>query len=377
MEELDEHIKIHYLTPENLAPHKSNTIFHHPFTMIVAGPTRSGKTTWVASLLENRRQQILPTPSRIIYCYRHWQTMYDELDKLIIDIEFSDELPTAETFSTFSDSLIILDDMMDDVVNSSEMMKVFTEASHHKNVSVIFMSQNIFHPGSRARTISLNTQYMVLFKNPRDRQQIKTLARQMYPDNWINFMERFNRATNKPYGKLIIDLRPNVLEENRFLGDENNKEDEMRKKSLTQMYSEKVKQQRDRLQFKRPYAVRAMDIKSKMDTLMKDTSLPDNLKSNRYNELLREYQFAMSKNEDDSTKEIMQHIIPLKDTVTADTTTTTTHESTESMPSTSATPKSSKYTPSFAERQLTLPYMGRGTGCPPIRSSALAPDRAR
>ena len=103
--------------------------------------------------------------------------------------------------------------MMDDVVNSSEMMKVFTEASHHKNVSVIFMSQNIFHPGSRARTISLNTQYMVLFKNPRDRQQIKTLARQMYPDNWINFMERFNRATNKPYGKLIIDLRPNVLEE--------------------------------------------------------------------------------------------------------------------------------------------------------------------
>ena len=77
---------------------------------------------------------------------------------------------------------------------------------------------------------------MVLFKNPRDRQQIKTLARQMYPDNWINFMERFNRATNKPYGKLIIDLRPNVLEENRFLGDENNKEDEMQKKSLTQMY---------------------------------------------------------------------------------------------------------------------------------------------
>ena len=228
------------------------------------------------------------------------------------------------------------------------------------------MSQNIFHPGSRARTISLNTQYMVLFKNPRDRQQIKTLARQMYPDNWLKFMERFNRATNKPYGKLIIDLRPNVLEKNRFLGDENNKEDEMRKKSLTQMYSEKVKQQRDRLQFKRPYAVRAMDIRSKMDMLMKDTSLPDNLKSNRYNELLREYQFAMSKNEDDSTKEIMQHIIPLKDTVTADTTTTTTHESTESMPSTSATPKSSKHTPSFAVRQLTPPQSLLGADVTPL-----------
>ena len=33
------------------------------------------------------------------------------------------------------------------------------------------------------RNISLNIHYIILFKNPRDSQQISTLARQMYPGN--------------------------------------------------------------------------------------------------------------------------------------------------------------------------------------------------
>ena len=37
----------------------------HPFTMIVTGPIRSGKTTWVAKLIQNRLRQIKPTPSRV------------------------------------------------------------------------------------------------------------------------------------------------------------------------------------------------------------------------------------------------------------------------------------------------------------------------
>ena len=53
---------------------------------------------------------------------------------------------------------------------------------------------------------------MVLFANPRDRQQIKTLDRQMYPGDSSNSMEKFKKATSKHYGKLILDLRPNILE---------------------------------------------------------------------------------------------------------------------------------------------------------------------
>ena len=86
------------------------------------------------------------------------------------EIIWGDALPTEETCSSHSDSLVILDDMIDDVVSDASMMKVFTERSHHQNISVTFMTQNIFHQGKAARTISLNTGYMVLFENARDKQ---------------------------------------------------------------------------------------------------------------------------------------------------------------------------------------------------------------
>ena len=82
------------------------------------------------------------------------------------EIIWGDALPTEETFSSYSNSLVILDDMMDDVVSDSNMMKVFTERRHNQNISVSFPTQRIIHPGKAACTISLNTVYMVIFKMP-------------------------------------------------------------------------------------------------------------------------------------------------------------------------------------------------------------------
>jgi hypothetical protein len=45
---------------------------------------------------------------------------------------------------------------------------LFTKKSHHRNISVMYIEQNLFHKGKNHRTISLNAHYMVLFKNPRD-----------------------------------------------------------------------------------------------------------------------------------------------------------------------------------------------------------------
>ena len=119
---------------------------------------------------------------------------------------------------------------------------------------------------------------------------------------------------------------------------------------MTQMYSQKLKQQRDRLQYENPNTVREMDIKSEMDELMKDKSLPQDAKSNRYSDLLQEYQLLMGKKEKNSKNELMQHIIPL--------TANKVHEPTptDGIPSTSSvTPKTQSFTPSFALRQLTPP----------------------
>ena len=54
-------------------------------------------------------------------------------------------------------------------------------AKNPRNVIVLYLTQNVFHK-RHMRTISLNSHYRVLFKNPRDAGQSATLARQMYPN---------------------------------------------------------------------------------------------------------------------------------------------------------------------------------------------------
>ena len=44
--------------------------FKHPFTMIVAGPTSCGKTTWLTSLLQKSQTAIAPPPRKIFWFYR-------------------------------------------------------------------------------------------------------------------------------------------------------------------------------------------------------------------------------------------------------------------------------------------------------------------
>ena len=57
------------------------------------------------------------------------------------------------------------------------------------------------------RTISLNSHYLVVFKNPRDVSQITHLAKQMYPGKVKYVQEAFINATEKPHGYLLFDLR--------------------------------------------------------------------------------------------------------------------------------------------------------------------------
>lgn len=47
-----------------------------------------------------------------------------------------------------------------------------------------------------------------MFNNPVDIQQIMTLARQMYPENPKHLLRHFKEVTSKPYGYLLIDLKP-------------------------------------------------------------------------------------------------------------------------------------------------------------------------
>ena len=153
---------------------------------------------------------IEPPPSRIVYCYGEYQQLF----KKYPGIEFRQGLPNLEDFDGSQPALLIVNDLMNET--NEEVANMFTKGSHHRNASVVFLVQNLFHKNKHVRTISLNSHYMVLFKNPRDASQFASLSRQMYPNKSAFAVEAYKDATREPYSYLLVDLRPEQDEELRL-----------------------------------------------------------------------------------------------------------------------------------------------------------------
>lgn len=190
--------------------------FEHPFNCILSAPTMGGKTHMIRNIIKNGELIIRPNPTRIIYCYKSWQSGYDEMLQDIPNIEFFNGILEMATLNKNEYNLVILDDLMTECINSEEVMNLFTVGSHHLNTSVFFLTQNIFSKGKFSRDISLNSNYIIVFKNPRDQQQLQILARQMFPDNSKFLIESFQDATSKAYGYILIDLKQTTEPRNRI-----------------------------------------------------------------------------------------------------------------------------------------------------------------
>lgn len=104
---------------------------------------------------------------------------------MIPTIEFVRGIPSAIENDSYLDinirNVIVIGDQMIEAGSENRMVNLFTNGSHRRNLSVIYIVQNLFHQGKGNRNISLNSHDLVLFKNPRDKLQILTLGKQTYP----------------------------------------------------------------------------------------------------------------------------------------------------------------------------------------------------
>ena len=224
--------------------------FKTPANFYVCGQTQAGKSHFTRCMLRHLEELFYPT--KIIYCYGEYQKKFDKLPPNVELMEgFPDNLndmvcghdhwfavrghelpPNVELMEGFPDnlndmvrghdhSLVVLDDLMSQCSNDQSVAGLFTRGSHHRGISVLYLTQNLFPPCKLSRTISLNSHYFVIFRNPRDSLGISTLAKQMFPGRTDYLMESFRDATSRPYGYLVIDchqltpenmrLRTNIL----------------------------------------------------------------------------------------------------------------------------------------------------------------------
>lgn len=180
---------------------------HFRSSMMVVGPSQSGKTTFVLSMIKERRALFEQLPKRILWCCAMPQAAPQSQGFVVIE-----GLPQLADIKPYD--LIVLDDLMMEAAKSEEVTALFTRAVHHLPCFLILLTQNLFLQSKEARTRHLNTHYLVLFKNPRDASAISHLSRQMFPGEPKFLPAVYADATKDPHSYLYIDLRqetPDVM----------------------------------------------------------------------------------------------------------------------------------------------------------------------
>ena len=108
----------------------------------------------------------------------HQQDLFEELVKMNVEYVEGIHGELHKYFKKNKRNLITLDDLMDKASKSLKVTQLFTRG-RHDNLSVIYLTQNLFHKNQRAP--SLNSNYMVI-KNPQDNSRFATIARQIRSD---------------------------------------------------------------------------------------------------------------------------------------------------------------------------------------------------
>jgi hypothetical protein len=187
----------------------------HPSNIAVIGPSQSGKSVITVKLIQQKDIIFDKPPQRIVWAYGAG-CFQPNLARQLPEVEFMEGLPAniAQQLDPAVRTLFIIDDLMDEI--NAEVTALFTRYGHHRNCSVIFISQNLFNKNKETRTLNLNTHYLVLFKNVRDKSQIAALGRQMFPNMSNYFLHAYSDACNKPFGYLLVDMRPSTPDDLRL-----------------------------------------------------------------------------------------------------------------------------------------------------------------
>ena len=179
-------------------------------TMQVVGPSGCGKTLFTIRLLL-KRDTIFEVPLKKIWWYYgaeegevgHTGEEIKQLD----NVEFIYGLTDGDEWlkRPQAHDVIVIDDLFQEAIGAKQKKQftsLFTRTARHRQVFVIFLTQNLFQEG--ARTCNINTHYLVLFKNPRDILSIMNITKQINSSALKKIFQDVTR--DSPHAYLFLDF---------------------------------------------------------------------------------------------------------------------------------------------------------------------------
>lgn len=188
----------------------------HSFTCQVAGPSRSGKSTFVRNLLLHQGSVIDVVFDYILIILGTDSSVNPLLNNLRND--FPDKVTVMELNSLYSsrdemmrsfpadvkrlldeqsksgrEGCIVFDDLMNELSESDLLLDLFTKLSSHYKISIIYITQNVFFKGKRSGdnvTMYRNTHLLVLFRNPLDNTVLSTISKRIAPAGSVSKLNR-------------------------------------------------------------------------------------------------------------------------------------------------------------------------------------------
>lgn len=186
--------------------------FVTPSSILICGPSMSGKSYFTANLIKHKMFD--PWPEIVIWCFSEHQPLFDTLPGVEFVKGFNSDA-IEKRIGTRS-GLVLIDDLMNEAGADRKLADFFTKKVHHRGISVCFLVQRMFPPHTEFRTMSRNTSYLVVFKNPRDRSEIQCLGSQVYPKTRF-LQESFHDATLRPHGYIVMNFKQSCDESLRVM----------------------------------------------------------------------------------------------------------------------------------------------------------------
>ena len=142
---------------------------------------------------------------KCIFYYKIWQTIYTELAK-----EFKGKIIFKQVFKPekivlVKNCYIVFDDFLTQL--TSEFLDMFLVGNHHKNLTIVFLTQELFY-NDILKTIRRNTHFFVFLGSLDKNSVFRVLTSDLDKLEMEKFKTGFKKIMKKPYRHILYDRFP-------------------------------------------------------------------------------------------------------------------------------------------------------------------------